>query len=134
MPEAGTQWQRQGSCVSCDVALSDNRVVGLACVLVRFRGRLPFALSHKGDLTSHSLSTELRHHCALRFEARTGLPPTWTKTGYVWPDGRIRSETHELRPIAGLNVTLRGVPSARKLIRSTAMPFTTSSSGTSRVS
>src|SRR5262245_11624451 len=34
-----------------------------------------------GDLTSHSLSTQARHHCALRLEARMGLPPTRTKIG-----------------------------------------------------
>ena len=46
-----------------------------------------------GDFMVQHWSTACRHHSALRFEARTGLPSTSTKIGFVWTVDIIRSAT-----------------------------------------
>jgi hypothetical protein len=53
----------------------------------------------KGDLTSQTLSTHARHHCALRLEARIGFSPMIANTGCVWDEGKMRNATQELRVI-----------------------------------
>jgi hypothetical protein len=78
--------------------------------------------------------TAARHHSALRREARTGFPPTSTKIGLVCADGSILTATQLLFSIATSNATSRTCPSASTFFRATASPFTTSSTGTSRVS
>src|SRR5258706_10232513 len=85
----------------------------------------------KIDFTCQMRSTQARHHSALFLEARIGLPATVTYIGWVWPEGMILSATHELRAICASKVIGRGVPSATSTVLATAMPLTTSSTGTS---
>src|SRR5215469_9947598 len=93
-----------------------------------------FSLSRiKGDLTSQTLSTHARHHCALRFEARIGLAPMIAKTGCVWDEGKTRSAIQELRGIGVLKLMVRGLPSAISVVLSATQPLTMSSTGTMSV-
>ena len=57
-----------------------------------------------------------------------------TKTGLVCEEGRMRSATQLLRSTWASNDTDRIAPSAGISWRATALPFTTSSSGTLRES
>ena len=78
--------------------------------------------------------TAARHHSALRRDARTGFPPTSTNIGLVCADGSILTATQLLFAMAASNATSRICPSASTFLRATGSPFTTSSTGTSRVS
>jgi len=83
-----------------------------------------------GDVNCQTLSTQARHHLALR---SAGLRPICTNTGYVWPEGNIRRATHEPRRMGVWNVIRLGVLSASNLCPFTAKPLTTSSTSTLRV-
>src|SRR5207247_3144782 len=77
--------------------------------------------------------TAVRHHSALRREARIGLPSTSAKMGLVWDVGRMRAAIQLLLSILTLNVTSRNCPSAGTFLEATTLPLTISSTGTSRV-
>src|SRR6059058_58206 len=78
-------------------------------------------------------STAARHHSADFLLARTGLSSTSTQTGFVWLDGKTRRHTHELLSTGTVNVTSCSLPSATISFLATALPLTTTSTGTLRV-
>ena len=61
--------------------------------------------------------TALRHHSALRRDARIGLPSTMVNTGLVCDDGRMRAAIQLLRSSATSKVSVRSLPSATMLLR-----------------
>src|SRR5947207_15119919 len=77
--------------------------------------------------------TALRHHSALRRDARIGLSPTITKIGLVCDEGRIRAAIQLLRSMATSNARSRGCPSATTLFDPATLPLTTISTVTSRL-
>src|SRR5262245_31415894 len=79
-------------------------------------------------------STDLRHHSALFFEARMGLPPTVTKTGLVWELGRIRRATQLDFLMGSRKDTFSCFPSALISFLAAGRPLTTASKRTFRES
>ena len=61
--------------------------------------------------------TASRHHCALRRDARIGLPPTIAKIGLVCDEGRMRAAIQLLRSTATSKVSVRMLPSATRCLR-----------------